>query len=193
MRKHGSGLRRIGADLKETLRTLEIEGPAREAMAVALWPEVVGETIAAATRAVAVRGGVLEIRARSDSWRQEISFQKATILRRLNSRLGGNVLTDFRCRVDVVPRPASAAARQDIPAQEVAAIAVPAEVEERISSAARHRDPDIEAVLRRTLTREWQLDEWRRRHGYQPCVDCQALCEPPRTRCPACAAKRREQ
>src|SRR5438067_12283452 len=114
MAKYRTGLRRVGTDLKETLRALELDGPAREAMAIALWPEVVGETIAAATRAVGIHGGILEIRARSDSWRQELSFQKSTILRRINARLGANVLTDFRCRVDLVPPPAAAAGPPEI-------------------------------------------------------------------------------
>src|SRR5439155_13494854 len=100
--------------------------------------EVVGKTIAAATRAVGIRGGVLEIRARSDSWRQELSFQKATILRRLNARLGADVVTDFRCRVGPVPPLPPPEGPPAIPPQEIAAIPAPREVEERIAATADH-------------------------------------------------------
>src|SRR5438067_546101 len=173
MTRRATGLRRVGADLTETLRKLEIDGPAREALAVGLWAEVVGETIAAATRAVGIRGGVLEIRTRSDSWRQELSFQKATIIRRLNARLGAEVVTDFRCRVGAVPPPPRPAERAEISHNEIAAIPVPPDVDERLAGTARRAqrasDPDIAMLVRRALTHEWQLNEWRRGHGYEPC------------------------
>src|SRR5436305_9382546 len=98
MRKRAFGRARVGEDLAATLRTLEIDAAAREAMAVALWPEVVGEHFAAASRAAGIRGGVLEVRVRSSSWAQELSFYQGEIIGRLNRRLGAQVVTDLRFR-----------------------------------------------------------------------------------------------
>src|SRR5262249_55054076 len=98
MRKRAFGLARVGDDLAATLRTLEIDGAGQGALAVALWPEVVGEQFAAATRAAGIRGGVLEVRVRSSSWAQELSFYQGEILGRLNRRLGAHVVTDLRFR-----------------------------------------------------------------------------------------------
>jgi len=191
MPKRPAGLTRIGADLKETLRALGIEGPAREAMAIGLWSEVVGETIAAATLAVGIHGGILEVRARSSAWAQELSFHKRSILRRLNERLGGAVVTDFRCHVGAVASASRVEEPAPIPHEEIAGMPVPDDVEQRIAAAAQHPDAEIAALVRRALTHEWQLDEWRRRHGYRPCAGCGALCEPDRPRCPGCVARRR--
>lgn len=189
-------LSRIGEDLNQILRALEIEGPAREAMAVAHWPGVVGEAIAAATRATGSQGGVLEVRTRSSAWTQELTFRKASLLKRLNARAGAQVFTDIRFKTGGVPDEAADAggaardAGEAAPHAEVAAIRVPEAAQRRIEAEARHADTELAALVRRALTHEWQLDEWRRRQGYRPCTHCGALCPPPRTTCPPCARDR---
>jgi hypothetical protein len=68
-------------------------------MAVEIWPEVVGETIARHTMALKFRGGVLFVRARSPQWTQELHFQEARIVARLNGRLRQNLVQRIRCQV----------------------------------------------------------------------------------------------
>ena len=52
---------RIGGPLKDLLARLRLSGPMVGWRAVELWPEVVGERVAARTRAVAFREGTLGI------------------------------------------------------------------------------------------------------------------------------------
>jgi predicted nucleic acid-binding Zn ribbon protein len=176
----------LGADLKATLRELDLEGPALEGIAVALWPELVGPHFSAATRCAGIRGGVLEIVARDSSWLQELTFHKADIIARLNRRLGKQVVISVRARVGRVTPATGPAPAPDVPAPELETIEVPESRRMAIEAQARHPDPEVAALIRRALTRQWQLNEWRRRQGYRPCAKCGALCEPPLATCPAC-------
>jgi hypothetical protein len=74
-------------------------GKVLEQMAVEIWPEVVGETIARHTMALKYKNGVLFIRARSPQWTQELHFQEARIVARLNGRLRQNLVQRIRCQV----------------------------------------------------------------------------------------------
>jgi hypothetical protein len=70
-----------------------------EQMAVELWPEVVGDTMARHTMAEKFRGGTLNVRARSPQWTQELHFHQARIIARLNGRLRKPIVQKIRCYV----------------------------------------------------------------------------------------------
>ena len=74
-------------------------GKVLEQMSVEIWPEVVGETIARHTLALKFKNGVLFVRARSPQWTQELHFQEARIVARLNGRLRHNLVQRIRCSV----------------------------------------------------------------------------------------------
>ncbi len=74
-------------------------GKVLEQMAIEIWPEVVGETIARNTIAEKFKGGVLHVRARSPQWTQELHFQNNKIITRLNGRLRQNLVHKIRCSV----------------------------------------------------------------------------------------------
>lgn len=74
-------------------------GKVLEQMAVEIWPDVVGDTIARHTMALRFKNGVLFVRARSPQWTQELHFQEARIVARLNGRLRQNLVQRIRCQV----------------------------------------------------------------------------------------------
>lgn len=74
-------------------------GKVLEQMAVELWPEVVGETLARNTMAQQYRNGVLSVRARSPQWMQELHFHQARIIARINGRLKKPIVQKIRCYV----------------------------------------------------------------------------------------------
>src|SRR4028118_2112533 len=74
-------------------------GKVLEQMAVEIWPEVVGEQIARNTIAQRFKNGVLYVRARSPQWTQELHFQEARIVARLNGRLRQQIVQKIRCSV----------------------------------------------------------------------------------------------
>ena len=74
-------------------------GKVLEQMAVEIWADVVGETIAKNTLATRYKNGVLYVRARSPQWTQELHFQEARIVARLNGRLRQQIVQKIRCSV----------------------------------------------------------------------------------------------
>jgi hypothetical protein len=59
------------------------------------WPSIVGERVAAVTTCTGVREGTLFVRVRSAPWRQEISFMKNEILKRIRSQTHCTTISDI--------------------------------------------------------------------------------------------------
>jgi predicted nucleic acid-binding Zn ribbon protein len=74
--------------LGDLLRRLGLEKELARQDAVARWPEVVGEGIAAVTRARSQAGGVLFVAVRSSAWMNELGFMRRELLTRLNAGAG---------------------------------------------------------------------------------------------------------
>ena len=62
-----------------------------------VWPEAVGEAIAAEARPTAERGGVLTISCSASVWAQELDLMGPTIVERLNGALESGSVTRLRC------------------------------------------------------------------------------------------------
>ncbi|MFS8885498.1 DUF721 domain-containing protein [Synechococcus sp. H70.2] len=60
-----------------------------------IWPEVVGEAVAAQTHPVNLRRQVLQVATSTPAWAQNLTLQRQLILKKLNSRLP-SPLTDIR-------------------------------------------------------------------------------------------------
>jgi predicted nucleic acid-binding Zn ribbon protein len=65
----------------------------------AAWREAVGQTLAAHTRAGAVRRGVLEVLVRNSATNQELAFQKTKIVKMLSQLIPEQRIKDLRFRV----------------------------------------------------------------------------------------------
>lgn len=68
------------------------------------WEEVVGETVAANSRPVAVRGTTLVIAVTDPAWATQLRFLEADLLARLTEELGATSIDSIEVRV----RPATA-------------------------------------------------------------------------------------
>jgi predicted nucleic acid-binding Zn ribbon protein len=62
-----------------------------------VWPEAVGEAIAAEARPTAERGGVLTISCSASVWAQELDLMGPAIVERLNGSLESGSVTRLRC------------------------------------------------------------------------------------------------
>ncbi|MDW7650873.1 MAG: DUF721 domain-containing protein, partial [Bacillota bacterium] len=60
------------------------------------WPDVVGEPIAAKTKAVSFDNGILFVWVRDSVWAQHLSLQKKQIIQRLNRAAKTRILHDIR-------------------------------------------------------------------------------------------------
>jgi len=81
--------------IRDRLRGLGIQGEVAQKTAAALWPEVVGEKTAAATRVDRVRDGIVYVTCADSIWAQELHFLKSIIINKLNERLEVPVIKDI--------------------------------------------------------------------------------------------------
>jgi predicted nucleic acid-binding Zn ribbon protein len=91
-----SGPVRIGELIGPILKQAEKDQHRPEALeAVASWPETVGHKLTRVSRAVSLRHGKLFVEVKAPVWKQELLLQKRNILRKINRRLGKNIVSDL--------------------------------------------------------------------------------------------------
>ncbi len=79
---------RAGDLVDQLLKGLGIDERVQQYRALVIWDEVVGPQIAARTRPVRIRDGVLEVNVDQPTWMQQLQLMKPKILTRLNAELG---------------------------------------------------------------------------------------------------------
>jgi len=87
MTTRGTGPIRLGDVLGSVLEKHGLRDQIKHMAALDLWPEVVGEHIAAATEARSVSEATLIVEVRSSGWLMELNMMKGDLLRRVNERL----------------------------------------------------------------------------------------------------------
>ena len=85
----------LGDALSQLVKDLGFEKKFEEMQVIAQWPDVVGRQIASHTHAVSCEGGKLFVEVDSASWRQELFYMKADILKRLNHGAGQKIVQDI--------------------------------------------------------------------------------------------------
>jgi predicted nucleic acid-binding Zn ribbon protein len=82
----------IGKILRQVVRDLGLGRKLSEQRAVIEWADVVGEKVAAHSRATRVDAGRLFVEVDSSVWAQELSLMRRRILREMNERIGKGVI-----------------------------------------------------------------------------------------------------
>lgn len=82
-------MERVGAVLRNLEGATPLQQRLAQAQAFARWPEIVGEPLAERTRPLRVADGRLFVLARGAALRQELTFHKRAILRKLNGVVPG--------------------------------------------------------------------------------------------------------
>ena len=140
----------LAAVLNQALKNLDLQEAALEARVVMLWPEVVGPQLSKATEARRVQAGTLLVVTRNSAWNQELSFQKAHIVRRYRERLGEDYVKDVRFTVGAV-RGKVESGNQAPPEEEVRRIRLPVDEVARIRAASEGADAELGQAIRRAL------------------------------------------
>jgi predicted nucleic acid-binding Zn ribbon protein len=91
-------VRSVGAALPKALKSLGISRRTREAQALWLWPQVVGEHLAHESRALTLTGGTLLVSASSAALAHQLHLERAMLIERLNTRIGSPVVREIRFR-----------------------------------------------------------------------------------------------
>ena len=95
-RRPASHSKDLGSSLDNLVDELGIGKKLLEYEAVLQWESLVGEHIARAASAVRIANGVLLVRVRTSSWRNELSLRKAEIIKTINTGIGRDVVKDIR-------------------------------------------------------------------------------------------------
>ncbi len=88
--------RDLGSSLDRLVDELGIRRKLSEYDAVLQWESLVGEHIARAASAVRIANGILIVRAKTSTWRNELSLRKSEIIKTINAGLGRDVVKDIR-------------------------------------------------------------------------------------------------
>ena len=91
-------MRSIGSALPKTLASLGITRRTREAQALWLWPQVVGEHLARETKALKLTGGTLLVTASSPALAHQMHLERSLLIDRLNERIGARAVREIRFR-----------------------------------------------------------------------------------------------
>ena len=86
---------RIDKVLVRTLRGLKIDRRIKEETSLLNWTKVVGDRIASQTTPLRVKDSILFVRVENASWRNELVFLKAKIIKELNHSVKANVIKDI--------------------------------------------------------------------------------------------------
>lgn len=82
-----SGPRRVDVVLSAVLEQHGVLDQVRRMEVLDLWPAIVGDHLAAVTRAKAVNDAALVVEVRNSAWLMELSMMKEEFLRRVNERV----------------------------------------------------------------------------------------------------------
>ncbi len=163
-------------------RDQELTAALRPHLAKAHWAGVVGPQVAGVTQVESVRDGVLYVRVKNSVWANELTLLKDDMLRRLNAKLGGRVLTDIHFKASglakLKKKPASV--RPDGPTDaDLAKTPISKSAAAKIDAAlAEIKDEALRGRIRQIMLRAARTEEWKRREGWLVCKRCQALAEP---------------
>ena len=86
----------IAGALKKLIKKQGMEKEINQQKAVDVWAEAVGKNIKKHTEPVDVRFGVLTVKTSNSVWRQELQFQKKSIVNSINKKLKKTTIKDVR-------------------------------------------------------------------------------------------------
>jgi len=86
---------RAGDLVDKMLQGIGLDERLHQYRALIIWEEVVGPQIAARTRPIRIRDGILEINVDQPTWMQQLQLMKPKILAQLNAELGKATIKDL--------------------------------------------------------------------------------------------------
>lgn len=86
----------IDAVIDGLTETLGIKSRLQEYEAVVEWDSIVGEQIAKMTTASRIVKGVLFVKVKTSTWRNELNIRKKDIIFKINKTIGGEVVKDIK-------------------------------------------------------------------------------------------------
>lgn len=178
----------------QTVASMESAPLIRQSLAIAYWPQVVGELGAKASRAEMVRNGILFVRTRSATWSQELALHKHTLINKLAKLLGPNVITDIVFRAHGIDEDPKSIFEEEPSVEELEKVALTREEQEllwaRQAELQRIPNPRVREAIARRLDLDARLYHWRLERGWEACTRCGSLHKTAYSICPLCRLER---
>ncbi len=87
--------RKLDSIVHDICHDLGMDEAYEQHRAIKAWPEVVGESIARVSKVRHCKDGVLYVRISNPSWRNELHFQKRSVIDKLNKFIGKELVRDI--------------------------------------------------------------------------------------------------
>lgn len=82
--------------IKKAISESGFEKAIQQENAVFVWGDVVGDVVSKVTDAISVDKGVLVVKTKSATWRQELYMQKKDIIDKINKKIGSTAIKEIR-------------------------------------------------------------------------------------------------
>ena len=89
-------MRRLDLLLKHLIKEKGFDELIEQQKAIDVWSAAVGRVISEKTEPILVENGVISIKVKNSSWRQELQLQKDDIIMRINGQLNKKIIKDIR-------------------------------------------------------------------------------------------------
>lgn len=135
--------------LAEALRGKPAERRLKEGRIWLLWDEAVGERIASLARPVAFRDGTLTVAVANAPWMQQLNFLKRGIIEKLNTLLGGPVVSDIYLKAGKAESPVDSPPERRPPPRQLTG----AEQEFVATETESIEDPELREIISRLMAK----------------------------------------
>jgi len=166
----------IGQWLWVVLSRLGIERAFRARHALRAWDRLVGDALAKVAQPLRLEGGTLWVAVKSSAWAQELQFQKATLLQRLNQEAGSDCFQEIRFVVRAqLPRRelrTEGAASEHSRAVEALPELTEEEREALWQSVSAIQEPRLREAIYRAREASLRLEKGRLAAGWRRCRRC---------------------
>ena len=169
MRERQSNVYGLGELVTAALKHFHLEKRAKQELAAADWPAIVGEKAAKASRPDVIRDGILFVNCKSSVWAQELTLYKDRIMADLNKRAGSKVIRDVRFSGGGLRKAAEEPAleEEERPSpNDIQSIELSREDLDRIAAAlAGVEDQERVRKMRGAMESQLKLEKWRKGRG----------------------------
>ncbi|MBI3579942.1 MAG: DUF721 domain-containing protein [Ignavibacteriales bacterium] len=86
----------LGEAIEELVQSLGIKKKLHEYEAVLQWEQIVGEQIAKVATATRITKGVLFVKVKTGTWRNELTIRKPEIMKKINTTIGEEIVHDIK-------------------------------------------------------------------------------------------------
>ncbi|MDM7461703.1 MAG: DUF721 domain-containing protein [bacterium] len=168
-------LTQAGDALQRLLQQLGLDRQFRTYDALAHWSDIVGKQVAQVARPLRLDADTLWVAVKSHAWAQELSFQKHTILQRLNARAGEERFNEIRfvVRANLPPALGQASATAQPPTLASLPNLTDAEMRQVEAMASGITDPDLRDALMRAQAATLRYQKFLAQQGWRRCPVCE--------------------